>query len=212
MMRFISGRINGTINGAEFAADCSGSFNTMGNRMNSFALTVQTPLPQNFNPIVVGMCWSSSFHGSAFLPAALGSKNLSEFIDGPIVSERTVKFLELPPSDGFHLRSEVIDQDGISTTRDARIEGNYSGPTDAIGVFDVVQKWTLNKNSNTVFIETDANILFQSGKSMPIRIETLYSGLSDISSLEVSKSVTIYGNQQWDGRVLSFDWVGIIVL
>ena len=209
----VEGTIDGNINGETFTAIASGFVDTDGDKLNHFELSFVDNVPKGFNPIVAGNCWNSSYHGIAMLPIGVKSQVLNLFSlagGGAYISSRSVKYPTLDKSNRLVFTSNVAFANGIINTTNARVIGTYNGPTDVIGVADYHQLWVNGSDGKSISIKVNANLVRATGDNIPIEIETQYSGLTGLMSLSQQSARHIYGNQTWNGRVMSFDWVGIL--
>ncbi len=208
----IEGKIDGAINGTEFSAVASGFLDTSGGKMNHFELSFIDKLPDNFNPIVASNCWNSSYHPVAMLPLNdnKGATNLFPLINGEYITSRTVKYPTLGIENFLEFKSNVFVKDGVISTTSSTVSGTYNGPLDVIGVVDYNQVWKQGTDGKSVEIDITANLKRVSGELIPVKITTRYSGFDSKRMLNEQKSKHIYGNEKWDGRIMSFDWVGVI--
>ena len=208
----IEGNINGKINGKSFLASNSGYLNTKGDTINHFELVFVDDVPDDFNPIVAGNCWNSSYHPNGMLSINkdAGITNLFTLTGGNYITSRSVTYPTLNEANGLEFSSEVVVKNRIITTTKSTVTGCYNGPLDIIGIADYNQTWENGKDGQSVIIDVIANLTRSNGAKIPVKIKTMYSGLNKLMKLPRQKSRHIYGNQRWDGRVMSFDWVGVL--
>lgn len=209
----VEGTINGDINGELFTAVTSGFMDTDGDKLNHFELSFLDNVPKGFNPIAAGNCWNSSYHAMAMLP--IGEKNqilnlFSLASGGRYSSSRKVTFPTLDKLNQLAFSSNVKFGKGKITTTSANVIGSYNGPTDIIGVADYHQLWGNGRDGKSVVIKITANLVRTTGDKIPIEIENTYNNLNRTMFLPQQSARHIYGNQNWNGRVMSFDWVGIL--
>jgi len=206
--------IVGTFNNSIFKATTSGYLDTSGESFNHFELAFTEPPPPNFNPILAGYCYASSYNCVALLPIAATSKikpqNLMELSTGSYTSSRKVRFETLGSENFVEFKSKVSIGNGVISTTDSTINGMYDGPIDLLGVIDCHQRWKNGPDKSTVLIQTKAKIARANGENLPIEITTTYGGLANKLDNDTQDARIIYGNQMWNGRILSFDSFGFI--
>ncbi|KAB0243101.1 hypothetical protein EZJ55_23665 [Microcystis aeruginosa EAWAG127a] len=212
MLLNLAGTIEGQVNDAPVEAMVSGFLDTEGKSINHFQLIFIKPVPITFNPIITGNCWNSSYHPNAirFLPIRDRSVvNFGDISRGSYITSRSVEFPTLDTANRIVLTSDVNTTEGLITANNGTINGTYNGPTDLIGITDY--SFVLRRQDSTsITVSTTANIVCQDGSALPVSITSTYSGLSVPTTFLEQHGEHYYGNQRWDGKVMSFDWVGVV--
>ena len=211
----IDGIITGTFNESDFKARTSGFIDTSGESFNHFELSFIVPIPKHFNPILAGHCYASSYNCLALLPISpdnINIENVFALNAGYYTSSRSVRYESLGKENYVDFKSQIKIEEGVASTTESTIEGNYNGPLDLLGVTDCSQVWKKGVDDSEIIISTTANILRANGEKLPIKIETIYGKLIKTLAADTLKARFIYGNEKWDGSVMSFDSFGILYI
>ena len=172
----LNGTYTGTVNGSSINATGSGEINTDGPGGNLTATFTQ--IPSTFTPLSFGssvvtvVCWASARTSNC---SPDNGQNLFDLSGGNYSLERTFNWTSLPNST-ISVTGQVSNINNQLLQYSANFTGTYNGPLDISRVVDYQVKWT--PFGNQVIEEGSAIMETSNGNILPLKINTIYSGLS----------------------------------